>query len=371
MAELAAEGRDVSENVGRLMIAIQRQDILRQGLDHVRLVAREISASIAVLKDVAAPDVDDQAALQAAELLRCGSGLCADLLESILGELDEFLGDVQVQLGALVALSKGCDARSASSMTAELRGNSAALHRGVALLADSLGRRTDSHSRKAQLLSELETGVSALPARIHQFVERQEQVRTLGVLIRRQDAHLSRGLPGASAIIEALDALLTKDGGHWHETLRDATCLRHKTRAMGHRAGEARTGSETRILMDLSELSSLIARSTKQAELAEESATRAVLGTAHIAQRMLARLVGLRERLDGFRALAQSYRAIGSVGEAVTSALSHDRVRPIELPSRLQELISKFTILSHKQLATRRGSPLESEGDDGGSITLF
>jgi len=369
--EVTNQCRTVSQNVARLMIAIQRQDILRQGLDHVGLVAREIEVANRTLLAYREGHGSAEEALQSAELVRQGAALCANLLENILAELAEFLGEIDGQLRLLVSLSDMVAKGSHGDPAGELRERVEVLHGAVLLLAEHLHRRTESQAKKSRILSELCTVVAPLPSRLRLFADRQDQVRTLGILVRRQDAHFARGLMGAAAIVEALQGLLRDNGATWVTTLQDAAHIRRRTREFERLGGDASVGTDDGLLRDLSDLDEVIARSTRHAETVSEQARRAVEATCASANRMLARLTELQLELGSHHELVASYRLRSNFGANFIEKLATSSSTQIALPARLASLIEKFTILSHKHLATQTVVWESTPEPAGGSITLF
>jgi hypothetical protein len=360
--------RAIAEGIRHTMVTIQRQDILRQGLDHVELVALEMAHCEERLVRYSAGTVEFGDAMASAEMLRQGARLCSELVEQVHSDLTLFLGDVEASVAPLVEIADGTNDLAGDAISGVLGSEVSALRGAVEQLGQCLSAGSRAQHRRNEILPSLSDSVQKLPSRLRTFVERREQVRTLGVLVRRQDAN-AKGLVGAKAISEALDALLRETGASWATVLGDAELIRNKLREFARIAVRDDASMSVRLSEKLSALESVTDRMSTRAQHASVNTRQVVGGIGEAANRMLTQLGALRSDLARHGSLTASYRTLSERG---TSFIEHNGGSisgVVELPERLQTLIDRFTILSHKQLAT--GDTASNTDDEAGSITLF
>jgi hypothetical protein len=369
LQDMADRCRSVDNGIGRAVVALQRQDILRQGLEHVEIVAREIVTCEQTLEAFARGGCSQASALEAAEVQRRAGRLCADLFQSISKELRQFLDEVETYLGALTETSKLVNELMTSIVAGQLQGHVEVLRERVARLGQHLTDGTAAQVRRAEMLADLYATVHELPSRLRTFVARHDQVRVLGILVRREDARTG-GLFGAKAIIESLEDLLHGSGGTWTGLLADVAHIDGKLKGFALPQVAAETDAFSQLNAELSELERVTHNMVEHVERACGSASQSIVRVSQVAQRLSDEVCGLRSRFELQTRAFADYRAVSVRSERFLAQQGIAFSNTIELPPRVQSLISRFTIVAHKHVAMGTAKTSDTEAE-GGSMTLF
>ena len=359
----------VASGIGRTMIAIQRQDILRQGLDHVALIARELVNCETTLREADAIPTNLSERLIAAEVQRRGGLLCADLLAEIQRETLQFLDEIESHVVNLRDLTGILNQVTSNAISSELQSQVSAIRTASLELERSLASSARARECEATLISALSGTVSKLPARLRMFAERQEQVRTLGMLIRRQNARYYETAE-AKAVGQELDDLLRNSATAW-STLEDAGEFRTRMRALARRTSEDADPWDSRISHCLGDVEMAARALSGHAEDMMSKARRSVSATGSVTTHILEAIAALKSDLSGYTTIIGRFRTSAERAAQVLKQFGGEADSELELPKRLRDVIDQFTIFSHKQLARNTNGSEPSNSEDAGSITLF
>lgn len=374
-AELRVDA--IQGSVGRTMVAIQTQDIMRQGLDHVRLVIAELIADQSLIAgDLRASDAADS--VEACFFQERTCELSVRLLDEIGGDIGGLLDVVEQDLGMLLGVA---------DELAQLRAQAGAgaafeclveLERRASELADRYGQGVDLHERSRGSLRELARVVLPLVARLERVEEQQDTLRTLSLMVKLQTAR-SRSLATVATVADTLDRLHRQavgDGGDGVDTSMSGAA--RTVRSL------LREELETeRVALGYVELVKIQAASASFQEASRTTMRRLgeqVDATVRSGVELSTFVRDVRQQLG---ALRESLAARAEIQEALNHLAREAQGRRLRLEAagavhreevttaKLAELIRRFTILSHKKLASGMDEASVEDGDAGGELTLF
>lgn len=373
LATMSDEAGKVVKPLFKIVEEIQLQDIIRQSLDHVIISLEEIHDSDKELSDTEL--LDDLAFFSSLP------PLCRTLLDDIAGKIRHSLDLFQDQ------------SQKAQGLLAEVE----RLRRDfVATLADS-DRSIDA------MFNATAEGLESLTNRLSQSIQMKTQISTGSLQLTRDLHDLSRGFEAFSTLItrfhsidiaSRIEVAKTKVLQQMAGTVEEMTSLTRQIEndvesslaatknligSIGKAVGEIESYQETeREFFDefehriRSEHNSLAAAKERLMTGVREFSvfSRDFFSLFAKANKQLSELSGLlpaieaaQERLDDLAAVAR------------------DRMRPVMERvgvddwdienNRLQEIIKRFTIFTHKQKAGELAGFLVEEGQESGEVTLF
>jgi hypothetical protein len=367
LAASSSRSRAILDPICTIMNSIQRQDILRQGIDHVDLVLTELRDEYDLLVGHDPPHIGEYLRFQ-----QKGGNLSASLLKSIDGELVKLCGDVDRQLEAIVTaavvladvrseLGEG-NVRSFTSPFEALEETLSQLVQHASLLGtcEGIARRLDGAAhRVSEQLGELDTLA--------------RQLRMVNVFLRievaRSDA-LSRGgticqelettFHSFVAFVAAAEASLKK-------ARENVTKLEASARA----ACDLASGIEVLRLNVACH-----AEATQQAannfvrEL--DTVVKAGHETAQHASDFSGRVRRFSASIDSQREVNHECTALSVEAEALLAEIGEDDAALDEAAqTKIEAIIDRFTIFSHKEIAQALQLGEAREGGSGGELTLF
>lgn len=360
--------------IARVMSTIQRQDILRQGLEHIELVCRELEFARSQLAQFEEGNLPLGEALEAAELQRRTGDLCASLLEEIHADAKGLLLDVTSILTDLRELSSQSSQHYQTDATKRLRHELMLLREGMSALENHVSTSHQLQSSKSQCLSAISCAINQLPPHLRAFVERQQQVRTLEILVRRQHAH-DDALIGAAAIAESLGDLQRDTATVWQSVLDDIAQIRAPISRLVGVSTEADAVDPAHLEGCLSALEGASRSVTATTAQVGSQTQQVLLNLRDVTQRLLGRTLEVQQSLDIHQPLMDEFRALSALAADFQDRYAPAGQSEVKLPTRLTELLEHFTIFSHKRLAYSAeaafGSNGEPQGDPSENLTLF
>lgn len=372
----------LSDRIGELMVGIQRQDIIRQGLEHVELLLAECAeraASLQTLSDEHELDAQDaQRVAKDVVLLERAATVGSTLWEGLAAEVSELVGETLAQLKRLVDSGRAL---------AEMGEAGTSVHRvdeALAALAEAIKvgfteLEVIARLSKEQVAVLNQTAVTGIELGItlQKFTEHRTQAESVNMLMKLETARM-RGLEGGAAV-----AGMMKDmEQQYARLLSGASGLTNRTKQMTvlvAKAAGAIAASADHLSNDIGVASRALSEHAEHAEsvardfaAGREQTASAQAAASRAATRLIAALEGLRVRDQAAAveaAAAQSHRC---------AERAHGILRAREVivedssaHTEWQDLVEKFTIAAHKGTArgkTDETTPLE---DPGGELTLF
>jgi hypothetical protein len=365
LSEVSLDTEHVAAAARTVMMVIQQQDILRQGVEHVALVLRAMDQEFAQLVEqrAAAPQVIAYLGFQE----RAGL-FAAQLLERLRGELDSLLNLVlapleQARLAAQDVVERlGDPHETESRMTAPSEVLVNGFFELPALSNELEGSETE--------LAALETDVMALRPSLRTIEGVPTHINLVSVLMKietSRGAELTRAaiiaddLRGASDSFRVLHERAEQAVGALHTQLADV-----RVELSRQRAGWTTLRSRPSILeVSATGMRALAAGFALQlGELKDACVALVVMVEA--LREGLAGFGGAVELTSQVREACVEHRLQAERARAKLLALGH---QPAEDSTALSELIEHFTILEHKQMAD--GGRAQANDSQAGELTLF
>jgi len=380
---LVAEARELRRPVQTIMQEVQHQDIIRQSLGHVVISLSEAEGAARRSKDDEASEEEEIAYI--ASIAR----LSAQLLEDIVGKIDssaEAFGrnideveskveDIEGRRLAFASRAMAESVQDAGAETVRYLEFKKSVTTTARRLAEHVRSLDDSFKSLATLLSRFKNIVVA--SRIEIAKNRSlggvsTTVAGMVELTGKIETDVSGAMGTTKNFTKVAEAAMAEYAEDTSEALRERSSDLHRTLS-----GGGSTSRLSGLRRDAAGISTVLAR--VRADLAaleeERRATRETivhfalftpefLSYIGDARRALADLKGLSARLGGARA------ELLSLEELAVSASGGTIDREIH-SGRLQEMIQRFTILTHKRAAGQLGNFQVEEGSGTGEITLF
>jgi hypothetical protein len=372
LARVTTDARTLGERVHTSMVAAQRQDILRQGLEHIALVLRELE--LAERKLVGSlGELAPNERVETALFVERGYRLSRELLSGVGTEIRELIEELADQVRDIESIGA-----AVASMLGRAASNSGLLERLQRVFHDLVGLETELaqaiglNGDNRQAVQELDAVMRPLATRLRTFEERREQLRTLNMLLKLQDAH-QQGMGGTRAILETLDELEHRRTGGASDLSQSAEDIRgalRQLRAMGGIRGRA---PETSVLRDhFAAFERAASRAVVELRDNLEGGRRAGEHVGGAATALLELLARLRADLDRVEAMLETFERRAEAASEVQAEARRAGGREPENSARLAELAQRFTILAHKRAAWHHeGSQGGASGDATSTLTLF
>jgi hypothetical protein len=372
-ADCAARGHSAADGVKAVMLEIQRQDIHRQGLEHVGIVLHELAAD---LSKPGHTDREGYAFRERAAIV--GRDVLARVDEEVL-QLVERTGALLGSLEDVLALLRAGRRTLEDGLVTRLPQPSVALTLTAAKASEAVRELCECNL----IVGQLSGSLSAVPDGLRGLEDVVRELRVVHVLIKMELARseaLQRISTTALQVGEAQQ--------QYTELLQDLWTL------LG-RVG-TKLDSLNRVLGGVPERSEALARLSGQLTAHE----RELSAWAGAARGELARVdereIPLLKTLTAFRRdLAQftrddsaparvqqlfervaaeareSLRQTAHAGGVAGQGGHDDALPPANTTSRLGAVISRFTVLEHKQIGSSVAAIEVESGDSGGAFTLF
>ena len=374
LLSIAETAKRLRTTMGGLMLGLQRQDILRQGTDHIRLVLHALRQEHSLLpqpvdlgdalqRDKAATYLlfQERGATLAAALLEASQAELRSLAEETHAGAEEMVNALQLLAGVRVKVDS------------ELRSK---VH-GPAVMFEQLGRNLDEQVKEAlhfrTVVDEIPSLADQLQANFTCLHEIRIQLRTVRVLMRTEIARSPTAAGTASIVAEmasgedAMGAFLDvnrKETGQMLGALQ--SLVEGSERVRRHRQHLAvmeggLRGHPEEIFQAGAEFGNRFERVARMSKGMQETLCGMCKGLASFRAR-LSVLTDL-QRLCEQMAEAAAQQRFDLFGETANA-----RQLP---PGRLSEIIDHFTVFSHKQIGGKVAGMKVAEGDAGGTLTLF
>jgi hypothetical protein len=372
---IASRGREVAEATGVIMVAIQHQDILRQGLDHVILVLEALRTEAERLAGGARSAASPMAFL--AFQARAGR-LASDLLGSLRRQLEALVASVRQPVSGLGEAARVFSARTLDQASIERSLSAASDHlaQGFAALPE-----VGVVGACQQELAGLEAHLRELRPPLKAMERIPLELDMVAILLRAEIAHLDE-LRGVDRIAEEL-----RGSGNDLRALNDSAGA--SVERVAARLPEVRAALQ-RQRVAWEELRHLPARlGAPAAEVHQLSAgfrehLGRLQGGGQGLDRKVAGLLAELERFAGALGLTDTVRGACEGWSAEARALEEQLrgrgLPPAEPPRTLRALIDGFTLFEHKQIAlavpAQAGDgplppPPPLEAGAPGELTLF
>lgn len=374
LASIAASAKRLSATMGGVMVGLQRQDILRQGMDHIRLVLDALFQEHSLLPQ--SIDVADAVQREQAAMFLLFQERAAALAAALLGEsraelralVDETGAGVDGMAEALQLLS-GVREKVDGTLRSKLREPAAVLER--------LGCSLEAQVKESSHLRDVIGGVASLAERLQSdftcLYEIRIQLRAVRVLTRTEIA-LTTVASGTASIVADIGKGEDELGVFLDVTRKEASqlvgALRSITdvsdRVHGHREGLAVMAGRLR------ECPEAIVRAGTEFGRGFEGVARRSETMRNTLRAVGAGLANFQARLSVLSDLQQACEALEHSARQLRAELLgvgvHDDCLP---PGRLSEIIDHFTTFSHKQIGGELAGVEVAQGDAGGTLTLF
>jgi len=377
-SELLGGTRDLQRPIQSIMQEVQHQDIVRQSLQHV-VIALEEARSAASGYEAEGNRVTGQSSSAEEELAYAATAaeLSSSLIDDVVSKLDEsvitFSGKIElvrgsVESGEAKRTSFIQEARSSSDQ-ANASGFDEGSARYLSLKKNVIGtaRRLADQVRS---LEESFKGLSSLLSRFQNIV-----------VASRIEVAKNRALGSVATTVQGMIVLtdrIAEDVGGAMATTKDFIkvasaalteyAVEEDYRSRGdHSSGRMRGDSLVRTLRRVeSDLASL--------DDARRSTDEAIEGFVLHTPEFISLIAAARDELGSLSALVARLRSVQASLTTLRSSAQVElgQVKPSDIRSdRLQSMIERFTIFTHKKAAGSIGNFVVEQGIEAGEITLF
>lgn len=378
MAEsVAARADGARAAIGTAMSALQRQDILRQGMDHVVLVLGELPAEYSRLASLTRSEDDDACARSGSQFVLFQSR-AAKLAGELIADIDRDLAALVADVSAPVA-----ELRSASqeltvvhrARTSEVRARLLTPSAAVQTTLAGLPRLSDIVQRYDGITLSLSQLVASLPSHLADFVDIERRLRVVAVLVKievaRCDSLANAGTIAAElgASADSLKAFLKATHVTIGSFLQQIGRLKRASSSVSQHQGPLALARE-RLASASQSVQTAGERYVGGLDQASQAGTR-LANDVSIFEARLAKFVASMKTHEAIR---EGCAAVAASAEQARAALiDAGAARPTdELSSgKMQELIDRFTFVAHKELARSMADVSVESGDAGGELTLF
>ena len=380
---LIAEARELRAPVQAIMQEVQHQDIVRQSLGHVVISLSEAEGAARRRNDEGASEEEEVAYI--ASIAR----LSAQLIEDIIGKIDmsaasfkfnidaveSRVGDIEGRRASFTARPFSAAATDAGAETGRYLELKKAVTTTARRLGDQVRGLDDGFKSLSTLLSRFKNIVVASRIEIAKNRALTGVTTTVAGMVELT-GKIETDVSGAMGTTKNFTKVAA---AAMFEYAEDATgSLRERSADMHRALMDGKTASRLAgVRRDASGISAVLAKVREDLSSleGERKATREAIHNfalftpeflAYIgdARRALADLNGLSARLGQTRAelLTLEEHAIAALGGTIDREIHS---------GRLQEMIQRFTIFTHKRAAGELGNFRVEEGGGTGEITLF
>jgi hypothetical protein len=374
LAAIAATARRLRATMADVMVGLQRQDILRQGMDHVRLVLEAIFQEYSLLPQLIDPADGVQREQAAMYLLfqERAAALAAALLGESRAELRSLVNETRAGVDGMaeaLQLLSGVREKVEVGLRSQLREPAAVLER--------LGCSLEEQVKESFHLRDVVQGVASLAECLQPdftcLYEIRIHLRAVRVLTRTESAltTVASGTASSVADIEKGEDAL---GGFLDATHKEANLLVGALRSITEVSDRVHGHRERLAVMAgrLRECPKAILHAGTEFGRRFEGVARKSDTMQKTLRAVGADLANFQSRLSILSDLQQVCEELArSAGQLRAERLGAD-VPDEPLPTgRLSEIIDHFTTFSHKQIGSELAGVEVANGDAGGTLTLF
>jgi len=374
LSAIAATARRLRATMAGVMVGLQRQDILRQGMDHIGLVFDALCQEYSTLPEAIDPADNVQRAQAAMFLLfqERAAALAAALLGESRTELRSLVNETRTGVDGMaeaLQLLSSVREKVEVGLRSQLREPASALER--------LGCSLEEQVKESFHLRDVVQGVACLAERLQSdftcLCETRIHIRAVRVLVRTEIA-LTSVASGTESIVADIGKGEDELGGLLNATRKEANLLVGALRSITEVSNRVHGHRDRLAIMAgrLRECPKAILHAGSEFGRGFEG----VAGKSDTMQRTLQAvstdLANFQSRLTVLSDLQQVCgdlaRSAGQIRTELLRAGEHDEHLP---PGRLSEIIDHFTTFSHKQIGSELAGVEVANGDAGGTLTLF
>jgi hypothetical protein len=374
LAAIATTARCLRATMAGVMVGLQRQDILRQGMDHIRLVFAALCQEYSTLPQSIDP-ADNVQREQAAMFLlfqERAAALAAALLGESRTELRSLVNETRTGVDGMaeaLQLLSGVREKVEVGLRSQLREPASALER--------LGCSLEEQVKESFHLRDVVQGVASLAERLQSdftcLYEIRIHLRAVRVLTRTEIA-LTTVASGTASIVADIGKGEDELGGFLDATRKEANLLVGALRSITEVSDRVHGHRERLAIMAgrLRECPKAILHAGSEFGRGFEGVARKSDTMRKTLQAVGADLANFQSRLSVLSDLQQVCeelaRSAGQLRAELLGAGVHDEPLPT---GRLSEIIDHFTTFSHKQIGSELAGVEVAHGDAGGTLTLF
>ena len=370
VAEMAKRMR---ATMGTLMVGLQREDILRQGTDHVHLVLDVLHQEHSLLPD--SIDLTNESQRECADRYLIFQERAATLAATLLGDaqaeltalVDETYAGIDGMVVALHLLT-GVREKVNGGLRGKLRQPAAAFEQ----LGSSIEEQVKESLHFREVVQNVATLAHRLPSEFVGLYEIRIQLRAVRILMRTEIAR-STAASGTASIVADIGKGENELGVFLDVNRQEATQLGAAQRSL--------TDVSDRVHRQCQRLATLEGRLRKcpkeilaaGAEYGQrfEKVARTSEGMGNTLRVAGESVVSFRERLHVLSDLRQLCEELASSAAHLRVELFGAETHDCQPSGRLSEIIEHFTIFSHKQIGGDVTGVGVAEGDAEGTLTLF
>jgi len=373
LAAAAERGRGVFSGIQQTMVAIQREDLLRQGMDHVSMSLEQLGEAFDALQpDAAGAEVSPKDVAGFLSFQQQVGELGNSMLLQLERELSTLLSDLGRSLGLLseTVTAIQTDAPRALRACTDLSPMAGRLSTLVA----QLGEPAAELPRCRQVAGRLKALAEALGDALGRLAELMRSIRMVRVLMEMETARhgnlaaaaflaqdiakCQTGLAAAAGRAEVSSRELGKLVHHISELTGDLGAYGRRADAIGEQVDRQACSMERAATRFSEQLQSLVQASRSihlQVGILQEHAKRLGASTkeSEAVSVLCAQLAAEADRLR---------HCLAARGVAATQ---------VDAQASMEALMSRFTRVSHKELAGQLVDVQVEKGDEGGELTLF
>jgi hypothetical protein len=373
LAAVAEMAKRMRATMGSLMVGLQREDILRQGTDHVHLVLDVLHQEHSLLPD--SIDLTSESQRECAKTYLIFQERAATLAATLLGDaqselaalVDETYAGIDGMVEALHLLTSVRE-KVNGGLRCKLRQPAAAFEQ----LGSSLEEQVKESLRFREVVQNVATQAHRLPSEFAGLYEIRIQLRAVRILMRTEIAR-STAASGTASIVADIGKGENELGAFLDVNRQEATQLGAAQRSL--------TDVSDRVHQQCQRLASLEGRLRKcpqeilaaGAEFGQrfEKVARTSEGMGNTLRVAGESVASFRERLHVLSDLRQLCEELARSAAQLRVELFGAETRDCQPPGRLSEIIDHFTIFSHKQMGGDVTGVGVAEGDAEGTLTLF
>jgi hypothetical protein len=374
LQSIAETAKRMRRTMSGLMLGLQRQDILRQGTDHIRLVLRALCEEHSLLpQPIDLADADQRARVATFLLFQeRAATLAAALLEVSQAELRSLVDETRAGVEEMAAAL-----RLLAGVRAKVEGDLRSKVRAPAALFEQLGHNLDEQAKEALLFRAVVDGMPGLADQLQSdftcLHEIRIQLRAVRVLMRTEIAR-SPAAAGTASIVAEIASGEEEMGTFLAVNRKETGQMLGALHAIVEAADRVRRHRQHLAVME----SGLRVHPEEIFRAGAEFGCR-FQGVARMSAGMEETLQNVGEGLATFQTQLGVLSDLQQVCEELAGAAAQRRIELFGVdaydgqlpPGRLSEIIEHFTVFSHKQMGGEVAGVSVAQGDAGGTLTLF
>jgi len=373
LVDVAETAKRLRSTMGSLMVGLQREDFLRQGTDHVRLVLDVLHQEHSLLPD--SIDLTNESQRECAETYLIFQERAATLAAALLGdaqsELAALVDDTYAGIDGMVEalqLLTGVREKVNDGIRCKLRQPAAVFEQ----LGNSLEEQVKESSHFREVVQNVATLADRLPSEFASLYEIRIQLRAVRILMRTEIAR-SSAASGTASIVADIGKGENELGVFLDVNRQEATQLGAAQRSLTdvsdrvHRQCERLASLQGRLRRCPEEILAAGAEFGRRFEKVART-SEGMRNTLRVAGESVA---SHRERLHFLSELRQLCEQLALSAAQLRVELFGAETHGCQPSGRLSEIIEHFTIFSHKQMGGDVTGVGVAEGDAEGTLTLF